>query len=105
MMKDKNSVVIDVRAPEGLGDGSVPGFKMVNYFDSSFQSKIAQLDKKWTSYVALHTFATLADQMEIPITASSQMLGHGRISTTQIYLAGLKSNILDNYKERILGLD
>jgi len=49
--------------------------------------------------------ATLADQMEIPITAISQMLGHGRISTTQIYLAGLKNSALDDYNERILGLD
>ena len=65
----------------------------------------AGIDEKLTSYVARHTFATLADQMEIPITAISQMLGHGRISTTQVYLAGLKNNTLDNYNERILGLD
>ena len=67
--------------------------------------ELAGIDEKLTSYVARHTFATLADQMEIPITAISQMLGHGRISTTQIYLTGLKNNTLDNYNERILGLD
>lgn len=51
MMKDKNSIVIDVRAPEELSDGSVPGYKMINYFDPSFQSKIAQLDKSKTYLV------------------------------------------------------
>ena len=67
--------------------------------------ELAEIDEKLTYYVARHTFATLADQMEIPITAISQMLGHGRISTTQIYLAGLKNSALDDYNERILGLD
>ena len=62
----------------------------------------AGIEEKLTSYVSRHSFATLADNMAIPVTAISQMLGHLKLSTTQVYLAGLKKDVLDDYNERIL---
>ena len=66
-------------------------------------AKLAGIEENLTSYVSRHSFATLANQMEIPITAISQMLGHEKVSTTQVYLASFGKNVLDDYNERILG--
>lgn len=66
-------------------------------------AELAGIEEKLTGYVSRHSFATMANEMEIPITAISQMLGHKRISTTQVYLAGMKKNVLDSYNDRILG--
>lgn len=68
--------------------------------------KIAELcgiDKNLTSYVSRHSFATLAKNKGIPITAISEMLGHENIKTTQVYLDSLPSDLIDKYHRDILG--
>lgn len=62
------------------------------------------IDQHLTSYVVRHSFATQALLNEIPLKAISEMLGHSSLTTTQIYLKSLPSNVLDNYAER-LGLE
>jgi integrase len=57
-----------------------------------------------TTYVARHTFATLARNKNVPIAAISELLGHEDIKTTQIYLKSLESNVLDVYLQKIAGL-
>ena len=41
-------VVIDVRGPEELVEGSIPGYKLINMFDASFKAEIDELDKSKT---------------------------------------------------------
>ena len=66
----------------------------------------AGIEEKLTSYVTRHSYATIADDMGIPLTAISKMLGHERVSTTQVYLDNLKKSKLDEYQEEIIsGLD
>ncbi len=60
------------------------------------------IQEKLTSYVSRHSFASIANNKAIPVTAISEMLGHQRLSTTQVYLAGLNKDVLDNYNESIL---
>lgn len=55
-----------------------------------------------TSYVARHTWATLAKNKEIPISVISEGMGHTSIKTTQIYLASLEQSVLDKANEQIL---
>ena len=62
----------------------------------------ANIQEKLTSYVSRHSFASLANNMAIPVTAISEMLGHQRLSTTQVYLAGLQKDVIDKYNESIL---
>jgi len=38
---------------------------------------------------------------EVPLQAISAMLGHSKLSTTQIYLKSLPNNILDTYQEQL----
>lgn len=68
--------------------------------------KIAELcgiEKNLTSYVSRHSFATLAKNKGIPITAISEMLGHESVKTTQVYLDSLPSDLIDKYHRDILG--
>ncbi|MEZ4848172.1 MAG: site-specific integrase [Bacteroidia bacterium] len=59
------------------------------------------ITEKLTSYVARHSFATQALLNEIPIKAISEMLGHSSLSTTEVYLKSLPSNVLDEYSDRL----
>lgn len=65
-------------------------------------AKECGIDKKITSYVSRHSFATQAMLQEVPINAISAMLGHSSLKTTEIYLKSLPSNVLDDYNTRIL---
>ncbi len=62
----------------------------------------AEIEENLTSYVTRHSFASGADDMGIPVTAISKMLGHKRISTTQVYLASLRNRKMDEYQDEIL---
>lgn len=64
-------------------------------------AQLAGIDEKLTSYVSRHSFASIANNMGIPVTAISQMLGHENLATTQTYLASLRKDIIDDYNEKI----
>ncbi|QMU63180.1 MAG: tyrosine-type recombinase/integrase [Flavobacteriaceae bacterium] len=59
------------------------------------------IDQRLTSYVSRHSFATQAMFQNVPLEAISAMLGHSRLTTTQIYLKSLPSNVLDDYNEQL----
>lgn len=49
-------------------------------------SEMAKIHKPLTTHVARHTFATTVTlQMGVPLETVSKMLGHSKLSTTQIY--------------------
>ncbi|MEN8230499.1 MAG: tyrosine-type recombinase/integrase [Bacteroidota bacterium] len=57
---------------------------------------LAGVDKKLTTHVARHTFATtIALNNGIPLEVLQKMLGHAKISTTQIYAKIMDSRIAD----------
>ena len=66
-------------------------------------AELAGIEENITSYAARHSFASGANEMGIPLTAISQMLGHKRISTTQAYLANLRKSKMDEYQDEIFG--
>ncbi len=61
-------------------------------------------DKRITFYSARHSWATRANELNKPITAISQGLGHTSIKTTQIYLEELQDNVLDDINRDIIDL-
>ena len=65
-------------------------------------AKLAKVDEHLTSYVSRHSFASSADDLGIPVTAISKMLGHKKIGTTQAYLDNLRKTRLDEYQDEIL---
>ena len=67
-------------------DLAIPVFDIVNY--NILLKKVAQLcgiEKNVSSHLARHTFATLTLTKGVSIESVSKMLGHTKISTTQIY--------------------
>jgi len=60
------------------------------------------IEQRLTSYVSRHSFATQAMLQDVPLQAISAMLGHNRLSTTQIYLKSLPSEILDDYNKKLV---
>ena len=73
------------------------------YTMSGVSTELAGIEENITSYAARHSFASGANEMGIPLTAISQMLGHKRISTTQAYLANLRKSKMDEYQDEIFG--
>ncbi|MBE7169508.1 MAG: site-specific integrase [Williamsia sp.] len=67
--------------------------------------KLCGIDQPLTSYVSRHSFATQAMLKQIPLNAISAMLGHSSLKTTEVYLKGLPSNVMDDYNRHITGLD
>ncbi len=66
-------------------------------------AKDAEIDEHLTSYVSRHSFASIANNMAVPVTAISEMLGHQKLTTTQTYLASLNKEIIDDYNAKIIG--
>lgn len=55
-----------------------------------------------TSYVARHTWASIAKSKNIPISTISEAMGHDSENTTRIYLASLDTSIVDKANSLIL---
>lgn len=55
-----------------------------------------------TTYVARHSWATIAKSKNIPVNVISDALGHNSLSTTQIYLASIDSSTIDKANDLIV---
>lgn len=62
------------------------------------------LTQPLTMYVARHSWASIAHREGVPVSVISEGMGHDSESTTQIYLASLESNVIDQANRRILKL-
>jgi integrase len=63
------------------------------------------LDTPLSSYVARHTWATLALRRGIPVEVISESMGHENETTTRIYLASLNQSVVDEANEKIIKLN
>lgn len=55
-----------------------------------------------TTYVARHTWATIAKQKNVPVSVISDALGHDSETTTQIYLASIDTSTIDRVNDLII---
>lgn len=62
-----------------------------------------KIDTKITSYVARHSWATIAKDLNLPIAVISEGLGHEDIKTTQIYLDSFDQRVVDDANELVTG--
>lgn len=62
------------------------------------------LHQSLTMYCARHSWASIAREEGIPLSVISEGMGHESERTTQIYLASLKTEIIDKANRRILRL-
>jgi len=64
--------------------------------------KMAGLDIPLTTYVARHSWASVARNMAIPLSVISEGLGHDSDKTTQIYLASLDTSMVNKANRKII---
>lgn len=55
-----------------------------------------------TTYVARHSWATIARNLDIPISVISESMGHTSEKTTRIYLDSISSNVIDRANQSII---
>lgn len=85
-------------------------FKDVKWARSRYNKRLKEIAKlcgielNLTSYVSRHSFATQAMLKNVPLNAISEMMGHSRLNTTQVYLKSLPNVTLDNYNDDIVNL-
>lgn len=65
-------------------------------------SRRMKLEPPLTSYVARHTWATIAKKKGVPLEVISECMGHTSAGTTKIYLASLDQNVLDKANKMII---
>lgn len=62
------------------------------------------LHQSLTMYCARHSWASIAHDEGIPLSVISEGMGHNSEKTTQIYLASLKTEVIDKANRKILKL-
>lgn len=80
---------------KSLGLNSVVNHKLREILDR------LDVDAKITFHSSRHTFATLLGQQGVDITAIQKLLGHTKITTTQIYSEVDKTTIINQIKRKV----
>lgn len=73
---------------------------------NKYLKKIAgelKMEVNLTSYVARHSWATIAKDLNVPVSVISEGLGHEDIKTTQIYLDSFDDDVIDQANLLITG--
>lgn len=65
-------------------------------------AKKLEIETNLTSYVARHSWATIAKHKGVPIAAISEGMGHEDVKTTETYLDSFDREVLDNFNEIII---
>ena len=65
--------------------------------------QLCKIEANLTSYVARHSFASIANNKKVPLTVISQALGHDNPKTTEVYLSAFNDDTMDEYNEMIIG--
>jgi integrase len=64
-------------------------------------AKVCGIESNLTSYVARHSWASIAKDLHVPVSVISEGLGHEDIKTTQIYLDSFDKEVIDKANELI----
>lgn len=65
-------------------------------------AKHLKLKLNLTMYVARHSWATIAKQMNVPINVISDSMGHNSEKTTQIYLKSVDAEVIDRSNDLLI---
>ena len=60
------------------------------------------LSSKLTSYVARHSWASIAKSQDVPVSAISEAMGHTSERTTRIYLKWFDNTLVDSANQKVL---
>lgn len=103
--KKKNDFVFNIiegKSPEE----QLNSYKNIRRSYTKWLKKLAKkcdIKANLTAYVARHTWASIAKDMNMSISVISESLGHEDIKTTQIYLDDFDEDVLDKANQLIIG--
>lgn len=75
--------------------------RTLNYFLGKVGQALG-LKERLTMYVARHSWASIAKEMDVPISVISDGMGHNSEKTTQIYLTSIDANRIDQANDVII---
>jgi integrase/recombinase XerD len=87
------NIVTGEKLPEQLAS-----FRLIRRYYNKWLKQIAKsckIEANITSYVARHSWATIAKDLNVPVSVISEGLGHEDIKTTQIYLDSFEVDVID----------
>lgn len=96
----ERNYLFPILSPERKYESSL---RMQNHRLHLISSQIG-LENKLSSYIARHTWASLAKKSKIPIRLISEGMGHENERTTRIYLASLDQSMIDQASARLLAI-
>lgn len=94
-------ILNDNFTPEQLENRKLKALKKFNK-DLKLIANIVGINKKVTSYVARHSFATNLREAGESTDVISQSMGHQNVGITVAYLKDFDDNIIDNAHEKLL---
>lgn len=62
------------------------------------------ISSRLTSYVARHSWASIAKSLQIPVSTISEAMGHTSERTTRIYLKSFDNTIIDQANRKVLSV-
>ncbi|MEM8528236.1 MAG: site-specific integrase [Bacteroidota bacterium] len=65
-------------------------------------ARLCEIEANLTSYVARHSYATIAKYKGVPTAIISEALGHSSEEVTQVYLDSFEKEVLDKYHQMII---
>lgn len=64
-------------------------------------ANLCEIETNLTSYVARHTWATVAKHKGVPVAVISEGMGHADVKTTEVYLDSFDKSVLDDFNKLI----
>ncbi|MDR3219230.1 MAG: site-specific integrase [Dysgonamonadaceae bacterium] len=114
-MEDCMEKIIESYKNQTVDDYLLPIYKKDNYNHASHLrthnkrlkriSNLLGLEKSLSSYVARHSWASIAHRKGITIEIISESMGHENETTTRIYLASLGQSVIDEANAEIIALE
>ncbi|MDV6193708.1 site-specific integrase [Bacteroides hominis] len=104
---DNDSVYVLPFIGSSQGEPSYTEYrKLLSLVNSSLKEvgRMLGISTPLTTYVARHSWATIAKQEGAPIAAISEGLGHTTEKTTRIYLRSFDAGVIDDINMRVVNL-
>lgn len=105
--KEKEDFILDIIKANDPRKQSVNVRDELRRFNRTLKEigELCGIESTLTSYVARHSYATIAKYKGVPTAVISEALGHASEEVTQVYLDSFDKAVLDQYHSMIIGQD
>ena len=103
--KKKDDFILDVIKSDDPRKQVVNVRDELRRFNNSLKeiAELCGIEATLTSYVARHSYATIAKYKGVPTAIISEALGHTSEEVTQVYLGSFDKKVMDKYHTLIIG--